>query len=57
MTVAPAETPGPQSIGRSQYLFLLAQLLLEKMMKLGVYTAILHDRDLPEALDALVELG
>ncbi|WP_104131912.1 sugar phosphate isomerase/epimerase [Cryobacterium sp. M91] len=26
-------------------------------MKLGVYTAILHDRDLPEALDALVELG
>jgi sugar phosphate isomerase/epimerase len=26
-------------------------------MKLGVYTAILHDRDLPEALDAIKELG
>lgn len=26
-------------------------------MKLGVYTAILHDRELPEALDVLVELG
>lgn len=26
-------------------------------MKLGVYTAVLHDRELPEALDVLVELG
>lgn len=26
-------------------------------MKLGVYTAILHDRELPDALDVLVELG
>jgi len=26
-------------------------------MKLGVYTAVLHDRDLPEALDTIVSLG
>jgi sugar phosphate isomerase/epimerase len=26
-------------------------------MKLGVYTAVLHDRDLPEALDVIKELG
>src|SRR3990170_609279 len=26
-------------------------------MKLGVYTAVLHDRDLPEALDVLASLG
>jgi sugar phosphate isomerase/epimerase len=30
---------------------------LESVVKLGVYTAVLHDRDLPDALDVIASLG